>query len=618
MLYTAGKITITTALTGVFVFLTVFAFDVGKTQLQVVEAQSTATTTLTVRNIPPQWQVDAYEQTGASIASPINSGETMEWAAQATDQTAYWLLICSNNATPTPTAAATFGDIGDPANAPSCDASATQWAVSGPTPSGDTAVAATTTTESAPFDESNDWYAWICDDDDQDARCNATFKQGLNATNSSPFVVNSRPVLTSVSNDSPTLPGDVVTWTSVSSDPDLLRTNDEIVLHVCATNSFSNGACDPGETLGTSTAGMTENATSSYTVAIPTQDFTYEAYAFLVDEFDHVALNDEQSDFDVANATPEVTSSAVSLNGGSDITLTQPSAETTGFTLSFEVSDTNSCVALDGAGSSLGAGSEFADPIVSVFRESVGTTTCDGTAGSYDPTSCYPSGVATSTWNLVCTPDVGTCSGAGDETMTYNCTYDIWHVADPTDGTLATEVQFPNEDWFGAVAAVDDNAATGILTRGDTGVDLTSFLAFDLSASDIAYGSLEPGEDSGNLTATTTILATGNVGVDQELSGAAMCNGFTPGSPCAVSASSTIPVEQQEFGLSSLTTYGSGTDLATTSQLLTLGVAKPVSTSTATSEDIYWGIGVPGTITFAGSYTGQNTFAGEISDATTW
>jgi hypothetical protein len=372
MLYTAGKITITTALTGVFVFLTVFVFDVGKTHWQVAEAQSTATTTLTVRNIPPQWQTDAYELTGASIASPINSGEDMQWTAQAIDQTNYWLLICSNGAAPTPTPAASFGDIGNPANAPECDASATQWAVSGPTPSGTFAVAATTTTEVAPFAESNDWFAWICDDDDQDARCNAASKQGLNATNTSPFVINSRPVFTSVSNDSPTLPGADTLWTSVSSDPDTLRT-DEIVLHVCATNSFANGACDPGETLGTSTAGFTSNATTPYTVAIPTQDYTYEAYTFLVDQFDHQALNDFQSDFDVANATPAVTPSSVSLNGGTDIFLTQPADETTGLTLSFEVSDNNSCVALDGGGSSLGLGSEFSDAIVSIFRESVGT-----------------------------------------------------------------------------------------------------------------------------------------------------------------------------------------------------------------------------------------------------
>lgn len=617
MFYTAGKITITTALTGMFVFLLVFVFDVGQTHLQVVEAQSTATTTLTVRNIPPQWDVDAYEQTGASVNNPINSGDTMEWTARATDQTDYWLLICSNNATPTPTAAASFGDIGDPANAPSCDASATQWAVSGPTASGDFAVAATTTSEDAPFDESNEWYAWICDDDDQDPRCNATFKQGLDATNSSPFIINSRPVLTSVSNDSPTLPGDDVVWSSVSSDPDTLRT-DEIVLHVCATNSFSNGSCDPGETLGTSTPGITQNATSSYTISIPTQDYTYEAYAFLVDEFNHQAVNDFQSDFDVANATPEVTSSSIILNGGLDIALSQPAAETTGFTIEFEVSDENSCEALDGSGNSLGAGSEFSDNIVSVFRESVGTTTCDGTAGSYDPTSCYPSGVATSTWNLSCTPQTATCGGNTDETMTYDCTYPLWHVADPTDGTANTEVQFPNEDWFAAVAVIDDNGATSTYVRGDTGVDLTSYLAFDLAASEIAYGALEPGEDSGNLIATTSILATGNVGVDQELSGEAMCDGYAPGSPCPTSATSTIPADSQEFGLSSVTAYGSGTDLATTPQLLTLGVSKPVSTSTSPSEGIYWGIGVPSTITFAGSYTGQNTFAGEISDATTW
>jgi hypothetical protein len=617
MLYTAGKITITTALTGMLVFLVVFLFDVGKTHMDVVQAQSTATTTLTVRNIPPQWSTLAYEQTGSSISNPVNSGDTMEWAAVATDQTAYWLIVCSNNATPTPTAAASFGDIGDPANAPECDASATQWAVSGPTLSGNKAVAATTTLESSPFNESNQWYAWVCDDDDQDPRCNATFSQGLNATNSSPFVVNSRPVLTSVSNSSPTLPGDDVVWTSVSSDPDALR-NDPLVLHVCATNAFSNGSCDPGETLGTTTPTVTANATSSYTVPVPTQDYTYEAYTFLVDQFDHKATNEVQSDFDVDNATPAVTASSINVNSGSNLVLTQPAAETTGFTLDFEVSDNNSCVALDGGGNNLAAGSEFQDTVVSVYRESVGSSTCDGTAGPYDPTSCYPSGVGTSTWNLSCTAQTGTCTGNSDVTMDYSCTFPLWHVADPTDGATTNDVQFPNEDWFGAVSAIDDGNATSSFTEGDTGVDLTSFLAFDLGTAEIAYGSLEPGEDSGNLNATTSILATGNVGVDQELSGEAMCNGFSPGTPCPASATSTIPVDEQEYGTSNATAYGSGNDLSNSATLLSLGVGKPVSTSTNPSENIYWGIAVPGTITFAGSYTGQNTFAAQISDATTW
>lgn len=371
MLHSAGKITLTTIFTAVFVFSAIFLFDVGRDTYSTARAQDTATTSLTVLNIPPQWDVFAYEFTGASTNSPINSGETMEWRAVATNDKEYWLIICESSATPTPTSAPSFGDQGDSANAPTCDGGGVEWAVSGPTAPGDEAIATRVTEEAAPFDESNTWYGWVCDDDAENARCNDISSQGLNATNSSPFVMNSRPVLDSVDNDGPTLPGDTLTYTSTSSDPDTIRGDDEIVLHVCATNVFNDGACEAGQTLATTSSPVTENADASFDIEIPTPVFTYEAFVFLVDEFDHRALNDFQLDFDVANATPEVSTSTISLNDGDPMSLVVSAGETEGFELDFTVSDNNSCIALDGSGNSLGQGSQFQDVIVSVYREGV-------------------------------------------------------------------------------------------------------------------------------------------------------------------------------------------------------------------------------------------------------
>ena len=624
MLYTAGKITITTALTGLFVFLTIFIFDIGRDHYQTVQAQNnTATTSLTVRNLPPVWVVEAFELTAAATNTPLNTGEEMQWAGTATNNMDYWLIICSNSATPTPSAAANFGDIGNPANAPSCDSSGFAWAVSGPTESGVQAVAATTTSEDAPFQEVNEWYGWVCDDDNEDPRCNPVFSQGdPGEDNASPFVLNFRPVLTSVSNDSPTLPGETTIWTSVSSDPDTVRGGDDIVLHVCATNFF-DGECAAGQTIATTSPAVTENATASFEIPIPTQDFTYEAFVFLVDEFGHIALNNEQSDFEVANATPVILSSEITLNGGDNMTLTVPEGLTGTFTLDFTVASDNSCVALDGSGNDLAPGSEFDDVIVSVFRESVGTTTCDGSAGPFDANNCYTSGAAAN-WNYSCTPNVGTCTGNSDRTMTYSCEFSLWHIADPTDGTLSSEVQFPNEDWFAAVSVIDKLNATSTFTQSAEGVDVIRFTAFDLATAAIPYGSLEPGENTGTLSATTTVRATGNTGIDQELDGTSMCNpdqlDILAGNAgaCPVSASSTIPVGEQQFAAAPLTAYGSGTALDFSSVFLQLGVPKSTATSTASDGDIYWGIAVPSTITLAGQYTGQNTFAAIASDATTW
>src|SRR5690606_25252609 len=97
------------------------------------------------------------------------------------------------------------------------------------------------------------------------------------------------------------------------------------------------------------------------------------------------------------------------------------------------------------------------------------------------------------------------------------------------------------EDWRAKVSAIDDDSAIGPYTQSSTGVEVRSFLAFALNTLNIAYGSLEPGQQNQFLSATTTVLATGNVGVDKNVEGESMCEGFMVASPCAPSATSTIP-----------------------------------------------------------------------------
>jgi hypothetical protein len=611
---TAGKITVLTALVGLFVFMVAFVFDVGQQELSKVSAQTTtAPTRLTVLNTPPSFTINAYEVTESSTSSPTNSGNNIVWTAQANDSNGapYFLLLCDSNATPTPNAA-TPGNLGTAP--PDCDAGATQWGVSIGVPSDSFATVTRATTESAPFAESNDWYAWVCDDDPDNPRCNATPVQGLSATNSSPFNVNKRPVFSAFANNGPIDPGAVLTFSSTSSDPDSVVDNDTIRLIVCSTNSTFDSVTDTcsDEIASTTSTTVEDDASADYTVASIIQDDTYTAFGYLVDVHGHEATaNPIQANFDVNNVAPVVSGGDISLNGGLDMSLS-PGAETSGFTLDFTVRDANSCEVA-------GGGDEITAYNVAIFRSGVGTSTCDATAVGYDPNNCYPSGVATSTWNLSCT-QTNACAGASQDDIDYSCTFPLWFVADPTDSGPNTPAALIAQNWTAAVAGVDDDFATGTLATTSSPVEVISLSALTMLSNDIAYGGIEPGDDSGSLNATSTLENIGNTGLDQEARGESMCGTFSATTTCPVSATSTIPADQQKFASSSLT-YSSPSAIVmddTLDQEVELDVLKTTSTSTPEQGTTYWGIAVPGSIELAGIYTGLNTFTARTAEPGDW
>ena len=619
-LKTAGKITIFTAFIGVAVFLVALSVDIGKQELSRVSAQ-TASTTLTVLNTPPTFTVGAREVIESSTSTPTNSGDVIEWAALGNDSNdaPYFLLVCSTNATPTAQDAADIGSLGTAP--PDCGVGATKWAVSPATPSDSLAVAATTTTEAAPFGEIQNWYAWVCDDDPFNPRCSIAFTQGTNATNSSPFNVNSRPVLTAFGNDGPIDPGATLNFFSTSTDPDTVGGEDTLKLVVCQTAgdySTTTNNCT-ANFLASTTVGVTSNAAAAYILGLIVRDGSYPAYGFIVDEHGHKAIaNPIQQNFTVNNVAPRVLGGNIFLNGGLDMGISVPAGETLGFTLDFEVSDANSCV-------NAAAGAEITGFQASVFRSSYGTSTllnpdaCDGTAGQYDPNYCYPSGAPGATWNLSCTASSTSCTGPTDDTQLFECTFPLWFVADPTDSGPETPASFAADTWSAAVAGIDDNFATGTMSTTSSPVEVISLTALSLLTAEIPYGSLEPGDNTGNLVASTTVLSVGNTGLDQEVSGEAMCGTFSIGNPCPVSASSTIPVGEQQFASSSLA-YNSpiALTLATTTQELELDVLKSTSTSTPSSGVTYFGIEVPISITLAGNYQGLNTFVAKTAEAIDW
>ncbi len=614
LMNTAGKITITTAIAGVVVFAFALMFDVGTTELSRVSAQ-TASTTLTVLNTPPAFVVNAYEVIESSTTTPTNSGDVVQWAAVANDSNGapYFLLVCDTNATPTARAAADIGSLGT--NPPVCSSTSTvQWGVSAATPSDALATVSTTTTEG--FAESNNWYAWVCDDDPFNPRCNNIPVQGFSATNSSPFYVNHRPVFSAFGNNGPVDPGGTLTFTSTSSDPDVVTSPDTIRLVVCSSPTEYNittNNCNSGFGIASSTVGVTTDASAQAVMAAIMQDDDYPAYGFIVDQHGHeAAANGINEDFTVNNVAPVVLGGDIILNDVDDLLLTVEGGETTGFTLEFTVTDANSCQ------NALG-GAEITGYAASVFRSSIGSSTCNGLTGVYNPNNCYPSNAATTTWNLSCTPSA--CGGPTTNNIEYSCTFPLWFVADPTD-EANTDIPaiLGNDSWSAAVGGIDDNALIGVIATSTGVKNLISLTALDLLSAEIPYGSLEPGENTGTLDATTIVRSVGNTGLDQELRGTSMCGGFTVLVPCAPNPAATIPEDQQQFSTTSLA-YNSPLALSlssTTDTELELNVAKSISTSTPNSGTTYWGIEVPLSITLAGAYSGLNTFTAVTAEAADW
>jgi hypothetical protein len=478
------------------------------------------------------------------------------------------------------------------------------------------ATASIQTTESAPFNESNEWYAWVCDDDSFSAECSPTPVQGFSATNSSPFVVNSRPVLTEFYNDGPADPGETFNFLSTSSDPDIEGGADDLILIVCADNTSydpETNTCGAVEWAST-TAPATDDVTAPYTVPDPRIDDVYPAYGYLIDEHGHEALaNPIQFDYIVNNVAPVVLGGDISLNGGSDIILSVAGGETPSTTLSFSVNDANTCEAA-------GGGDEITNNfIVSVYRTDLGTTTCDGTSGAYNPNNCYPSGAGQQVWDLQCTRD-NVCANDGEQTnIDFSCEFPLWFVADPTDaGATNIPAALAATNWSAAVAGVDDDNATGSLETTANPVDLISFPAFELLTEEIAYANTAPGEDTGNVNATSTTRNIGNTGIDQDVSGDDMCPGYAPGSPCSGDETNTIPAGEQEFK-SGDTIYGTGSPLSSTT-FATVEIDVPKTTSTSSPEigDTYWGIAVPSVVTVAGDYTGMNSFQVRTAQEGDW
>jgi hypothetical protein len=357
------------------------------------------------------------------------------------------------------------------------------------------------------------------------------------------------------------------------------------------------------------------------------QDRDYPAYVYIVDEHNHPALtalypwHSSSTVLTVLNVAPYVSTSSIGIfdvfgttTPDTNLALTVPEGQTENFVIEFDVNDDNSCL------TSL-SGNEISDVDVIVYRSSV----AGGYSCAYNANNCYPH--TETSWVPTCYQVPGTCSGAGDPTVTWECTFPLWFIADATDvGSF-----YAADTWNGAARATDDDPLTGAYSASTTNAEMTQFLSFRATGSPVAYGSFEPSFGNTYHPATTTVYATGNTGLDHYLSGDAMCPNYPT---CSNNATSTIYVPFQHYSTTSSSyTYGfqlgvSTFELSTSTSpvLVNMDIRKPTATtalavcsgSGTSCDDTYWGILVPGTITLAGDYIGRNYIDAMVAPSSVW
>lgn len=217
-----------------------------------------------------------------------------------------------------------------------------------------------------------------------------------------------------------------------------------------------------------------------------------------------------------------------------------------------------------------------------LYRSSVsGAEAC-----TTDDTNCYRVVYASG----ACT--ISGCDIGNESTINYECDFNIQYYADSTDSD-----GYPSDNWVGFVTVSDSSYATG--TNSNT-TEINSLAALTVS-SPINYGVLAIG-----VTSTQDSLAiatnTGNVKIDVNLSGTDMY--CTRGS-----VSSTY----QRYSKTAGQNFDDMTQLATTSQLVHLNLAKKMNSYQDSTTSMYFKMIVPsGEGAKGGSCSGTDTFSAVV------
>jgi len=547
--------------------------------LSEAQAADTASTTVTVRNAAPNLVGNVAEVPVHASNTPVNVGEQAVWQATANDAESndYFLIVCATDAVTASTSAG---------GAPSCDGGAGDtFCVSGATASG----AQSTCTDASladPGAESDAWYAYVCDNHATEAEC-STANQG-SGDSGSPIYINHAPVFSAIAtSDDNKDPGGTFTVTASTVDNDTEGGSDEVYLSVCSSNSWATSTGCTADTWCTGTSTV-NNVSCSFATTTPAVDGSYTYYAFIKDWHElEAVVHGRSTTYTVNNVAPTV--SNVVINGGSIIEVNMKGDSESHASSTADLYDANSCLDLIDS---------TAVPVNRATSSLYLSTVADTLNCSADDNDCYQ---LTTT---ECAYVPGSCTGAGDTTASYTCSTTITHFAVPTDATASN----PNAgaDWRAGITAVDQDGLKGSAVSV-SGVELISLEALGITETEIPYGSIRGGQDSGGDNATTTVVNFGNIPIDTEIEGTSMDKS---------DLTDVITESNQEFDLLNFT-YGVGTYTlsSTTPATVDTVTAKPTS-SADVSDQIFWGINIPGG-TSSGDYAGTNTFTAKL-DSSDW
>ncbi len=527
----------------------------------IVQAQDTASTTVTVQNAPPAFSVAPAENPVSTSSSPINVGDSISFEATADDPEDhdYYLIICSTDAV-------------SPANggAPSCDVTTFCTSVA----TADTVQATCSYTVADPGDETDEWYAFVCDGHADEADCVETASQGSapgTGDSSSPFYVNHAPHMdalsTTIDNQDP---GGTFQYTATSTDDDIADVDDVLTLDICSTNSWATSTGCTATTFCTATG--TDVISCEWTDTAPTVDTDYNYWGFVKDHHDMEADNNSlNSDYTINNVAPVVTGVYLVPNNGTEILLNlRDAAAINVVASSTTVVDQNGCADILSATSTI------------YWENATGAYECDA-----DDSDCYP--IASGSCTL------SDCVGAQ---MTITCDTDLEYIARPTDGSSDVS----GTTWIASLRVFDE--ALSSVGTTTVGTDIQTNTALEITETTIAYGSLKSNENTGTTSATTTIENFGNSPLNVGVSGTDMNSG-----------GDVIPIANQKYDLAAGFDWSSAGTTASIAETPVDVVAGRPTTLGGTSDELYWGIGVPAVP--SGDYGGTNTFAAQL-DALDW
>ncbi len=554
--------------------------DLSLNRPEAIAQSDSATTTVTVKNAPPQFVILPAEEfdggQGSTSTSPVNVGAAISFSVTATDveNNDYYLAICSTDSI---TASSTGG-------APTCGG--TEFCISNGTADGSEATC--TYSNVANFaPETIDWYAFVCDNHATQGDCSVSSQgsdEGTNAT-SSPMYLNHAPSLDAATTSVDfVVPGDTFTFTATSTDNDITGGADLIQMDICATNSwststFETSGCDNGQAIctGTSTAVGGEAVIScDATTTIPTVDQSYNYWVFVQDWHTLAGTgNAQQEQYTVINQAPQV--GTVYINGDSsvDVVLFMKDQSEVVASTTAQFTDDNGCDDVTTASSSI------------YWENAVGGQYC-----STDDNNCYLITDASCV--------ITGCSGPSDLDAFVTCTTTLAYHTLPTDGDGNTA---STTDWRAGMNVYDEALSGNATTTAGNSIEILTLAALHVTEAQIDYGTIKGGFDSGNYNATTTVINYGNSPLDTNMQGDDMDD----------LGANWFAASEQRFDVATNTYASLANQLASSSPVfLDVDMIRPTS-QTDFDDNVYWGINIPGG-TPSGDYYGMNYFNVVLDD----